>query len=104
MCFEIFTPIWRSRNSIKIWNIGDHRILFVFDDKFEVENIIHGEPWNLDKHLVVMERYEVSNPVDTLKFDRTMFWVQVHGIPYKYMNVKVAEKIYEVLGKSYSLY
>ena len=41
---KTFTPLWRSCNGFKIWNIGDHRILFVFDDKFEVENIIHGEP------------------------------------------------------------
>ena len=96
---KTFTPLWWSRNGFKIRNIGDHRILFVFDDKSKVENIIHGEPWNFDKHLVVMEWYEVRNLVDTLKFDRTMFWVQVHGIPYKYMNVKVVEKICKVLGK-----
>ena len=96
---KTFTPLWRSCNGFKIRNIVNHRILFVFDDEFEVENIIHGEPWNFDKHLVIMEQFEVSNLVDTLKFDKTMFWVQVHGIPYKYMNVKVAKKIYEVLVK-----
>ena len=96
---KTFTPLWWLRNGFKIRYIGDHRILFVFDDKSEVENIIHGEPWNFDKHLVVMEWYEVRNLVDTLKFDRTMFWVQVHGIPYKYMNVKAVEKIWKVLGK-----
>ena len=96
---KTFTPLWRSCNGFKIRNIVNHRILYFFDDEFEVENIIHGEPWNFDKHLVIMEQFEVSNLVDTLKFDKTMFWVQVHGIPYKYMNVKAAEKIYEVLVK-----
>ena len=61
--------------------------------------MLQSKPWTFDKHLVVMERYNTNSSVDELKLDRTSFWVQVHGLPIKFMNVRAAEKIYEVLGR-----
>lgn len=34
--------------------VGNHILLFVFDNKEEVEKIISNTPWSFDKHLVVM--------------------------------------------------
>lgn len=80
-------------------NLGDHKVLFMFDNKIEVEKVIQSEPWTFNKHLIVMERYDTNSSIDDLTLDRTTFWLQVHGLPIKFINEKVVEKICEVLGK-----
>ena len=39
-----FNPIWRPKNGFKVRRVGDHIILFIFDNEEEVEKIIEGEP------------------------------------------------------------
>ena len=82
---KTFIPLWRSKNRFKVRHLGDHRVLFVFDNTMEVDRVLQSEPWTFDKHLVVMERYNTNSSVDELKLDRTSFWVQVHGLPIKFM-------------------
>ena len=96
---KTFIPLWRSKNGFRVGHLGDHRVLFVFDKKMEVDKVLQSEPWTFDKHLVVMERYDTNSSIDELKLDRTSFWVQVHSLPIKFMNVRAAEKICEVLGR-----
>ncbi|KAL0003670.1 hypothetical protein SO802_011231 [Lithocarpus litseifolius] len=94
-----FTPLWRAKKGFKIQKIGDHEMLFSFDTKEEVDKILNSEPWSFDKHLVVMQRYDHDLPLEDIKFERTNFWVQVHGLPIKYMTIAAAEKICGVVGE-----
>lgn len=95
---KTFTPLWRARNGFKIKRIGDHIILFIFDNKDDVDRILKSEPWSFNKHPVIMPPCEFDMSIQELKFDRTIFWVQVHGIPLRFMNVGAAMKICSVLG------
>ena len=70
---KTFTPLWRSKNGFKVRNVGDHKFLFVFDNKEEADKVIHSEPWTFDKHLIVMERYDTSLSLDNLTLDKTTF-------------------------------
>ena len=94
-----FNPLWRVRRGFKIQHIGDHKILFSFEDKEDVDKIMDSEPWSFSKHLVVMKRYDNDRPLDDVKYDWTTFWVQVHGLPLRYMTIEAAEKICRGVGE-----
>ena len=68
-----FIPLWCSKNGFKVRHLGDHRVLFVFDNKMEVDRVLQSEPWTFDKHLVVMEGYDTNSSINELKLDRTSF-------------------------------
>ena len=93
-----FQPLWRSKNGFKVKNMGNHIVLFIFDNKLEVEIILENEPWSFDKHLMVLQRYDKDTLVEELQFNQTSFWIQVHDIPIRFMNQKVAAGIYSQVG------
>lgn len=71
----------------------------MFDNEVEVGKMLQSLLWSFDKHLMIMERYDKNSNIEELKFDKSTFWVQVHGLPIKFMNVKAAEKICAILGR-----
>ena len=75
---KTFTPLWQSCNGFKIHNVGNHKILLVFDNKTNVDFLM-SEPWSFDKHLVVMQCYDNALSIDKLPFNKTTFWVQEIG-------------------------
>ena len=95
---KTFNPLWRAKNSFKIQSFGDYKILFTFDNREDVERILEGEPWTFDKHLVAMSRNDNESSLQNLRFEKTKLWVQMHGIPMKFMTLEAAKKIGSVLG------
>lgn len=77
-----FRPIWRTRGNFEINDAGGNVILFYFELEVDAVKVLMGEPWAFDRHLVVMERYDSSVPIQDLKFNSTSFWVQIHELPF----------------------
>ena len=90
---KTFNPLWRTKNGFKIQSFGDHKFLLSFNSSEEVDRILEGEPWTFNKHLVVMSRYESESSLQDIRFEKTKLWVQLHGIPMKFMTLEAAKKL-----------
>ena len=72
---KTFNPLWRTRNSFKVKNQGEHKVIFIFEDNADMDRVLMSEPWSFDNHLIVMLRYEKDSPLTDLNFKKTAFWV-----------------------------
>ena len=95
---KTFNPLWRSKTGFRVKNIGDHIVLFSFDNKSDVDRILSAEPWSFDKHIMVLSRYNRDISISELDLTKVPFWVHVHDIPLRFRNREIAEQICQPLG------
>ena len=98
-----FMPIWRSKRGFKIKNLGNHFMLFTFDSETEVDTILANATWSFDKHLMILQKYDGVSKIEDLDFNNTPFWIQLHGLPVKFMTMIVAEMLCEPAGQILTL-
>lgn len=85
-----FNPLWRAKTGFKVKNLGNHLILFSFDNLGDVQRILKLEPWCFDKHLMVLNQYDKDTSLNPLDLTKVSFWVQVYDIPVRFRNSEVA--------------
>lgn len=59
----------------------------------------YGEPWPIDKHLVLCNWYDHVSNLENIDLTKTKFWVQIHNLPFLNMSFELVEE----LGKTTSL-
>ncbi|XP_050259025.1 uncharacterized protein LOC126704027 [Quercus robur] len=94
-----FRPIWRTKASFHITNVGENILLFTFEQEVDAVKVLLGEPWSYDRHLVVLKQFEGNKPIKEVVFNRVKFWIQIHDLPYKFMTPETAIKIGESIGE-----
>ena len=94
---RMFRQLWQSTSGFKIWTLDDHVVMFIFSNQVDVTHIIQSEPWCFDKHLVVLEKFEVDVHVRELQFNKATFQVQVHDILIRFMTREIAENISDII-------
>ena len=93
-----FSPLWRAKKEFKVRDVGEHMMLFEFDNAEEVNKILRSEPWSFDRYLVVLQKLDNATPVHELNLNLVAIWVQVYNIPITQLNRMVAEELCEVIG------
>ena len=91
-----FKLLWHTQKGFEVRDMGNHRVLFEFKDFRDVDCVLKGEPWSVDKHLVALKQVSKQTNVQNLNFDRTGFWVQVHNLPIGSFSMAVAKEVVSV--------
>lgn len=93
-----FRPLWRTKESFVATNMGNNVMLFTFGLEVDAEKVLLGQPWSYDRHLVILQRFDGSKPISELEFKFCTFWVQIHDLPFKFMNSETALQIGMTIG------
>jgi hypothetical protein len=93
-----FKPLWKTRQSFTVQDLGGNKVAFVFEDAMDLERVLVNEPWTYDKFLVVFQRVQGDGPIQDSLFSHTSFWVQLHNLPLRRRTEAAAEAIGQSIG------
>lgn len=92
-------PLWRPKQGFQVRDVGNHILLFTFEEELDAERVLLGEPWSFDKYLIVLRCHEVDKSLSSLCFNSAKFWVQVHDLPLWRMFQEAAGALCQIMGK-----
>lgn len=95
---QTFKLLWHTKKGFEVRDMGNLRVLFVFAEELDVNKVSLGEPWSFDKYSVALKRVERSSEVKSLVFSHSGFWVQVHDLPIRILNARVARDFVSIAG------
>lgn len=68
-------PLWKTKQHFHIKDLGNHMILFNFEDDLDAERVLLGAPQSFDKNLIALCPYESNKSLKALQFDTAVLWV-----------------------------
>ena len=71
----------------------------LFDSETKVDTILANTPGSFDKHLMILQKYDGVSKVKDLDFNSTLFWIQLHNLPVKFITTTVAKMLCEPAGQ-----
>ena len=90
--------IWKTKENFVVQDTGDNTTLFLFQNEGDMNKVLWASPWSFDKYLLVLHKLDKGDSISTISFDRSSFWIQIHGLPMRMQTLEVAKKIAGPLG------
>ena len=91
--------VWRTKKDFEVSDMGENRVLFLFQDKEDLDRVLLQGPCSFDKYILLLHKLEVEESVTSLSFHMAAFWVQIHGLPTLSQTREAGIRIGSILGK-----
>ncbi|KAL0011081.1 hypothetical protein SO802_006189 [Lithocarpus litseifolius] len=91
--------IWNTKKTFEVRDLRENMLQFIFKDEADLEWVIKQSPWTFDKYLVVLQKPDEDNSIESMSFNSSPFWVQLHNVPLSRMSKENAKSIGATIGE-----
>ncbi|KAK9993454.1 hypothetical protein SO802_023157 [Lithocarpus litseifolius] len=96
---RVLRTVWRTEKNFEVSDMGENKVLFLFQKEKDMDRVLLLSPWSFDKYLLVLHKLGVGEVVNKLKFNEASFLVQIHGFPTMCQTRDVGVRIGDSLGR-----
>ena len=96
---RVLKSVWKAENNSEVSDLSENKVIFLFQMKDDMDRVLLLNPWSFDKYLLILHKLERGEVVKDIKFDRTPFWIQIHGLPTMCQTKEVGISIRATLGE-----
>jgi hypothetical protein len=95
---ERMSRAWKPGKKVTITKSVADRYLFQFHHKVDAARVLDEGPWLYDNFHIVMDRISPGVVPSFVPLNHIEFWIQVHGLPFGFIQPKVGQGIGSFLG------
>ncbi|CAH9147394.1 unnamed protein product [Cuscuta epithymum] len=96
---ELMVSLWMPVKGVSIKEIDEKRYMFTFYHPLDMKRVLEDGPWIFEQNLLVLRALQPGDVPLRVPLNEAEFWVLVHDIPYDFMNLGVARKVRNFVGK-----
>ena len=96
---RVLRSVWRANHNFKVSDLGENKVMFLFQLKDDMDRVLLLSPWSFDKYLLILHKLVCGEVVKDIKFDRSPFWIQIHGLRIMCQTKEVGMSIGATLGE-----
>lgn len=98
---DTMATIWRPGKGVLAEEVEPNLFLFHFYHEKDRRRVLEDGPWSFEQHLLVLKKLEKEESPFDIDLTKAEFWIQIHNIPKKLINLRMAEHIGAHLGFFY---
>lgn len=96
---EMMAAVWMPLNGITITEIEPSIFLFRFYHNVDVQHVLNGGPWSLDKHMMILGAIKNGEDPAPVPLFSIPIWVQEHNLLVGFMSQVVGENLRNLTRK-----
>ncbi|XP_023874424.1 uncharacterized protein LOC111986965 [Quercus suber] len=96
---RVLKSVWKAKHSFEVSDLGENKVMFLFQTTEDMEQVLLLCPWSFDKYLLILHKLVCGEAVKDIRFDKSPFWIQIHGLPTMCQTKEVGESIGATLGE-----
>lgn len=89
----VLTMAWQTQSEVTFKLMAINPFLVSFGQEADKLRVCDKGPWSVKGKHVILKEWNPNVPFDNVEFKETSFWLQVHSLPRRCINLETAKVV-----------